>query len=258
MKKLSQIISIKSQFIVFLSCVLIYLSYTNHNLPLIYAALIAIFTAVILDSAILSFKNKKFSISESAVISGLIIAFVLDSENAKWIFIVAPVFSILSKQLLRFHNKHFFNPAALGIFAVMILFKAQIQWLGNNLWYIFIPFGIYFIWMYRKFEIVLGYLLGIILTLGIYIGLIQKGNLLDIVNYLSYFFIFVMLIEPKTTPINTYGKYLFGFGVALLAFVFTIMQFPYDIDICTLLIFNLFVPFFNKIPNWRPSHDQIT
>lgn len=247
MNKLNQYISLKSQFIIFLSCTLLSLAYSNHNWQLIYTGLIAVFTALILDSAFLSFKNKKFELSESAVISGLIITFVLASDNAKWIFVVAPVIAIFGKQIIRINHKHIFNPAALGIFAVMLIFKAQTQWLGTNLWFIFIPFGLYFIWNYRKFEILYGYLLGYLLTFGIYIFLIEKSNLLTILNYFSYFFIFVMLIEPKTTPITLLGKYLFGFGVAVLAFIFTITKFPFDIEICSLLIFNLLTQFLNKL-----------
>lgn len=247
MNKLNQYVSLKSQFIIFLTSVLLFLAFSNNNWELIYTGFIAVFSALILDAIFLSLKNKKFALSESAVISGLIITFVLASDNAKWIFIVAPVIAILVKRIIRFNHKHIFNPAAFGILAVMLIFKAQTQWLGTNLWFIFLPCGIYFIWNYRKFEILYGYLLGYLLTFGIYILLIEKSSLLTILNYFSYFFIFVMLIEPKTTPITILGKYLFGFGVAFLTFIFTITKFPLDIDICSLLIFNLLTPFFNKL-----------
>lgn len=256
MKKLSQFISVKSQFIIFLSCVLLYLTYSNHNLKLVTSAAIAVFTALILDSIILSCKNKKLMVSESAIISGLIIAFVLYSDNPKWIFIVAPVIAVLVKQLLRFQHKHLFNPAASGILAVMLLFHASTQWLGTSMWYVFIPFGLYFIAIFRKFEVLVGYLVATLILFGIFIVVSQKGSLLTVFSYLSYFFIFVMLIEPKTTPIKTYGKYLFGIGVAVLIFVFNLIGFPYDTDICALLILNLFVPLLNLIPNPNPRRLQ--
>lgn len=247
MNRLTKYVSLKSQFIIFLSVVLLCLAYTSQNLQLIYSGLIAVFAALILDSIFLSYKNKKITLSESAVISGLIITFVLASDNAKWIFVVAPLLAILAKQIIRFNHKHIFNPSGFGILAVMLLFKADAQWLGSNLWYIFIPFGSYFIWNYRKFEILYGYIIGFLITFGILILFVEKSNLLGIVNYLNFFFIFVMLIEPKTTPISTLGKYLFGFGVAVLTFIFTIAKLPIDIDICSLLIFNMLTPFFNKL-----------
>lgn len=246
MQNIFKSISVKDRFVIFLAGVLLFIAIRDHNVSLIFTALTAVVVATLLDSIFLSVKNKKIILSTSAMISGLIIGAVLSSSNPKWIFIVTPIFAIVSKIIIRLNHRHIFNPAAFGIFVAIILFSAQTQWIGTNLWYIFVPFGLYFSYKFRKLEILVGYAITTFILFSAII-LMQHGNLLDIFNYLSYFFIFVMLIEPKTTPVTTWGKYLFGFGAAALIFIFNLFAFHFDIDLCALLILNLFVPLLNKI-----------
>ena len=60
-------------------------------------------------------------------------------------------------------------------------------------------------------------------------------------------FIFIMVIEPKTTPVKKLGKYLFGSGIAALIFILTERGVKFDIELFSLLAMNLVVPFLNKV-----------
>jgi len=242
--------SIKAQLIIFLTALALFLSFKDKGLVFLFTTFMAVTSAVVFDSLISYLKIKKFTFSESAVISGLIIGFVLSGDEPLWVFLVASLFAIGSKHLLRFGNKHVFNPAAFGIFITSILFGAATQWRGTYLWYILMPAGLYFIYKIRKFEVLLGYLTA---SWGLFAiqAVMQKTPLLNIFGYLSYFYIFIMVIEPKTTPVKSAGKLIFGTAVASLIFIFTEMGARFDAELCALLIINMFVPLLNKIPERR-------
>jgi Na+-translocating ferredoxin:NAD+ oxidoreductase RnfD subunit len=61
-----------------------------------------------------------------------------------------------------------------------------------------------------------------------------------------------MIIEPKTTPVKSAGKLIFGIGVATLIFILTEAGVEFDAELCALLFLNLFVPLLNKISERRP------
>jgi Na+-translocating ferredoxin:NAD+ oxidoreductase RnfD subunit len=111
-----------------------------------------------------------------------------------------------------------------------------------------LPFGLYFVYKIRKLEIIAGYAAVSLALFGIQ-ALLQKIPLWHVFGYLSYFYIFVMVIEPKTTPVKPLGKLLFGAGVAGLIFVLTQLGAKFDVELCGLLIMNIAVPLvLKKIP----------
>ncbi len=225
----------------------IYLAFKDKNAVFLLTTFIAVISSIGIESAILFFKNKKIIITESSVISGLILGYVLASDNAWWIIVLASLIAICSKYLLRIKQNHLFNPAALGIFLVTLLFGASTQWKGTYLWYILLPFGLYFISKIRKLEVLIGYGLTALSLFGIQ-AIIQKVPLLNIFGYLGYFYIFIMLVEPRTTPVKPLGKLLFGMGVAVMIFILTEAGVKFDAELCALLVLNLSVPLLNKIP----------
>ncbi len=244
--------SIKNQVIIFLCSFAIYLSFKNKDAVFLFTTFIAVISAIGIESVILFLKNKKLIITDSSIISGLIIGYVLSSDNPWWILFLASLLAICSKHFLRIGKKHLFNPAALGIFLIVIMFGASVQWKGTYLWHILIPFGLYFIFKVRKLEVVIGYGLT---ALGLFAvqAAIQKVSLLNIFGYLSYFYIFIMLIEPKTTPIRPLGKLIFGVGAAILIFILTEAGVRFDAELSALLVLNVFVPLLNKIPERSPT-----
>jgi len=244
--------SIKAQLIIFLTAFALFLSFKDKDLVFLYTTFIAVVSSVAFDSLISYLKTRKFTFSESAVISGLIIGFVLSNDEPLWIFLIASLFAIGSKYLLRFGNRHVFNPAAFGIFITGVLFGAATQWRGTYVWYILLPAGLYFGYRIRKLAVLLGYALAALGLFGIQ-AIMQKGSFLNIFGYLSYFYIFIMVIEPKTTPVKSAGKLIFGMAAASLIFIFTEMGVEFDAEICALLIANIFVPLLNKMPERRLS-----
>lgn len=238
--------SIKTQVIIFLACLAVFLSVKDKDTTFLLTTFFAVISCAFIESLLLYLRDKKFTVTDSSIISGLIIGYVLSSDQSLWVFLSASFLAIGSKNLIRFNKKHLFNPAAFGIFLTVILLGAETQWKGTYLWYVLVPAGAYFNLKVRKLEIIIGYFLAALLLFGTQ-AFIQKTPLLTVFGYLSYFYIFIMVVEPKTTPIKPLGKYLFGIGVAILIFILTEAGARFDVELASLLSLNIFVPLLNKL-----------
>ena len=239
--------SIKTQLILYLAGFAVFLSVKDRDAAFLIMTIIAAVSALAAESIILYLKTRAFQITESSIITGLIIGFVLSSDEAWWKFVLASSLAILSKQLIRFRKKHIFNPAALGLFLTLIFFNAATQWKGTYLWYILLPFGAYFVLKLKKIEILIAYAAVALALFGIQAAL-QKVALWHIFGYLSYFYIFIMVIEPKTTPVKAIGKFSFGAALAALIFILTQYGVKFDVELFSLLMLNITVPLLNKMP----------
>lgn len=238
--------SIKTQLIIYLACFAIFLAVQERNAAFLLAVIIALVSVLAVESIILYVRTKTFQISESSIITGLIVGYVFSSDEVWWKIALVSLAAILSKYLIRFKNRHIFNPAAFGIFLTIILFGASTGWRGTYLWYILVPFGLYFAYRIKKVEVVTGYAIVSFLLFGIQ-AFLQKVSFWNIFGYLSYFYIFVMVIEPKTTPVNSTGKYIFGAGTATLVFILTQAGVKFDVELFSLLAMNALVPLLNKL-----------
>lgn len=238
--------SLKTQLILCLSAIAAFLIIKDQDVPLLLTLVVAVFSAVIVEGALIYLRTRTLALSESSVITGLIVGYVISSNMPWWQVLLASVVAIIGKYVIRFQGRHIFNPAAFGIFIVLILFHAQTQWTGTYLWYIFMPIGLYFSYRLKKIEIIAGYAFFSLLLFGGQ-AFMQKIPPGEIFGYFSYFYIFIMVIEPKTTPQRRIGKYLFGSGVAIMAFLLTELGIPVEVEIVALLMMNAAVPFLNKL-----------
>ncbi len=239
--------SIKTQLNLFLGAFALYLFLKEPRSVFLAGFAWALLFSILIEGVILFIKTRKFQVTESALTSGLIIGFLLASGSPWWLFLAAAVFTFGLKYILRFRGKNIFNPAALGIFLTVLLLGGRTEWKGAYLWYLLVPAGVYFVYKIRKIELVLGYFAAALL-LFIPQALSQGASLWNIPGYFNYFFIFIMLIEPKTTPSTRWAKVIFGAGTALLFFGLTEWGFRYEPELFSLLVLNAFVPLLNKIP----------
>lgn len=238
--------SLKIQLILFLSGFALYISFAEKEAAFLSGIAGAVIISIAVETVLIYLIEKKFTVTQSSVISGLIIGFILAGDQPLWIFAAACALAILSKYLIRVRGRHIFNPAALGVFLTILLFHAQTQWRGTYFWQILLPFGVYFIYKVRKLDLFFAY--GLI-SLGLFgtQALIQNSSFAGIPGYFSYFYIFIMMIEPKTTPAKPIGRLIFGAGLALMIFIFTEIGARFDVELLSLLIMNITTPLLNKL-----------
>ncbi len=238
--------SIKTQVILFLSVFAFFHAVKDRDALFFFKTMIAVVSAALCEAGWVFLKERKLRLTESSIISGLIIGFVLFRSQPWWVFSFAAFLAITSKYVFRVNNKHVFNPAAFGIFMAIILLRAQTQWQGTYDWYILAPAGLYAIIKIRKLELLLGYGLATLVLFGAQaIG--QKVPVFNVFGYLSYFYIFVMIVEPRTTPVKPRAKWIFGASLAALIFVLTGIGVKFDVELASLLIMNMFVPLLHKL-----------
>ncbi|MDP8229731.1 MAG: RnfABCDGE type electron transport complex subunit D [Candidatus Gorgyraea atricola] len=211
--------SIKVQLSLFLGLFAAYIAFIEKDFLFLFAIFIAVLFSAATDTLINYLKNKKITVTESSIVTGLIIGYVLSSQGSWLIIALASIFAIVSKHVIRFRKVHIFNPAALGIFTVVLFFGAYTEWKTAYSWYILVPIGIYFASRIKRLSIIMSFFITS-LFLHAPQAFLHNVSLLDIVAYLNYFFIFVMMIEPRTTPVRSSSQILFGIGVATFIFAF--------------------------------------
>jgi len=245
-RKKMKTFAIKAQLVVFLSFFAFYLSFIDKDSRFLLALLVAVASTAAIDTAFTLLKQKKFSITSSSLISGLIIGFVLSSDLPLWTIALASLIAIASKHLINFKGRHVYNPAALGIFAVIISLDASTQWRGTYFWQALVPAGLYFSYKIRKLEVIVSYFVAGFALFGAQ-ALMQGVSLSNVFGYFSYFYIFIMVIEPKTTPTNLLGKVIFGVMLAGLIFVLTGAAVRFDVELASLLAMNSATPLLNRL-----------
>jgi len=197
----------------------------------------SLLTAVIADLIIDYFKSRKFKMPSSAVITGLIVSLVMAPGQKIIYYIFASLLAILSKHLIRIEKRQIFNPAGFGLLATSIIFSATLSWWGLiNPWFISLC-GVFIAYKIRRFPVIIGYLLTMGFLLSIY-AIINKAGILEYFSVINLFFVFVMLIEPMTSPLESLQGWLFGIIVVLAGFIFYLYLSRFDFAISGLLIGN--------------------
>lgn len=184
---------------------------------------VSVLTTSALDIAIKKFWLKRtFTMPLSAIITGLIVGLVSVNAPILGTFIAA-VLAIFSKFVIRLKGSHIFNPAVFGVVAVQLLNPAahggathgqsQIMegfgpgGLAVSMW--LVPLLLLASFRARKLWVSIPYLLATALLFYL-TGLASLTSL----DLLPYFFAFIIVSEPKTTPYAKSEQIVFGVGIA--------------------------------------------
>lgn len=176
------------------------------------------------------FRKKKISV-QSAVITGFIVSGVLDYSLDWYLLLIFSAIAIISKFIIRVKNKHVFNPANFALF-IAALFKQPLTWNIESNIYIIIIAGIYIALSLKKWPHVLGFFL--MFSAMFYFSGVNP------LNMVSWFFLFVMLIEPKTSGFGTLKGLLFGGVAGLTSFIMFRFMPQIDIFVTSLIAANIF------------------
>jgi Na+-translocating ferredoxin:NAD+ oxidoreductase RnfD subunit len=192
--------------------------------------------ASISDFSINYIKYKRKEFPEHGLITGLIIALVLSPVSLFASIIIPPV-AIVLKHVIHYKGRNIFNPAALGMFVSGIALGVHAAWWSIGL--LAIPFGLVVAYKIRRIYNPLSFV-----VLSIVYDFVVSGGFS--LNTSMFFFAFVMLLEPVTSPFTKKGQIIFGASAALLSFAFAFFN-ATDIFVPTLLILNLFTRRLNKL-----------
>ncbi len=191
--------------------------------------LAAVAACLLLDEVIKGlFLKKGFRLSASAAISGIIIGSVAPLNAPIAAVLAASAVAIVSKYLLRLKGRHIFNPAALGLLVSLFLFGLGDVWWaasGFNLAGFAVPVTLLLIIANYKADKLKASIPFLAVTAILY-GVTQFINvpftpvgLLNFFASLPFYFAFIMLSEPRTSPNAQKEQVTFGVMVALLFFI---------------------------------------
>lgn len=225
----------------------------SNTIPQVLTAVIA---ASILDLFIKYWKKKIWKFPSDAVITGLLVSMTLQSGIALYIPLTGAVLAIFSKHLIRVWNKKVFNPAVFGIGSVILIYGTYTTWwwtwvtqFSFLVYVIPLLLIIYMIKIVGRIYIAASFLVThIILSFtyhlyGIFHSVALSANYVYSEILIAIIF-FIMVCEPKTTPITKKGGIIFG--VLLAIFILFYRATNLDFFIFGLLTTNIFGIFVRK------------
>src|SRR3989338_2464571 len=206
--------------------------------------IIALAATTILDVSINYIKEKKFVLPDSAIISGLFIATALMLNSTWYTTLIAGAVAILSKHIIQFNDKHIFNPAVFGLFLVILLFNAKIEWWAAQITWLVIILGLFISYKVKRFHITIPYFLTSI-TISIIYNLITKNpiTISKLLISTNLFFMFFMLVQPMTAPTNIKCGIIYSIIAAIFSFLILTFMPRFEPSILALVLVDLFVPF---------------
>jgi len=163
------------------------------------------------------------SVYITALILMLIISPVMANDTIGVGFLVfASVWAMASKYIFAIGKKHIFNPAAFAVaLTALVINQPATWWVGGNPWLapIVIIGGILVVRKIQRFDLVLSFMF---VTLAATFATAPSANYVTLftqtlLHSSFFFFAFVMLTEPLTTPPNRILR--IGYG-ALVGFLF--------------------------------------
>lgn len=192
------------------------------NLDLILVVCLSCLLTQLIASTIV----KKDCLSwRSPVITGLSLGLLLRGHSYLTMFLAGNL-AIGSKFLLRFQNKHLFNPANFGIISAIVLpIEAWVspgQW-GTDYWYLilFLSSGTMILSKVGRLDTAISFLLGytvLILGRNFWLGWSWDVAAHQLTSGSLLLFAFFMITDPRTTPKAKIARVLWGLSLALLTF----------------------------------------
>lgn len=199
------------------------------GISVLTSVFLVVLTSVIVDSTIGYLKFKRLYVSETAVISGLVLSLVISPQTPLIFLIAAPAIAQLSKHVIRYKNKPVFNPAGLGMFLVFLLFPAGEAWWGNSITLLALILGIYISYRIARLYGSISFLSAFVIFNASYsflqnaaFGFNSAISLIASQLFLALF----MVIEPKSTTPRVDGQIVFGIVAALIAVIGFALNLP--------------------------------
>src|SRR6187200_1997804 len=191
----------------------------------------------------------------SVLISAMSLCLLLKT-NDWYVSLLAALLTVTSKYVLRFNQKHIFNPSAFGIVATLLftndVWLSPGQWGSNAVIFFFvITLGTIVVTRVQKLDVSLAFLLAFIgllywrqaYVLGwptdYFIHSVSTGSLL--------LFTFFMISDPRTSPNHPIARIIWAVLIAAVSFYLAAFKWKYNTIIWVLVAAAPLVPLLDKI-----------
>ncbi|HEV7662040.1 MAG TPA: RnfABCDGE type electron transport complex subunit D [Chloroflexota bacterium] len=214
----------KGQLLIIFGLTLAIVMPQSGGLGLLPNLLAAVLTGCAIDAVWMFVEARRWRWPVSALLSGLIVFFIL-STNESWMVVAwTSAFAILSKRILRTAREHLFNPAALALLWAPIAFGSGESWwgaFGDLPWVwagVLLASGVFLTDRLNKFPLVLTFLA----TYFGFFTLASLGGPQGVAEMFrepfvqaALFLAFFMLTDPPTSPNRYVDQFWFGLVAGL-------------------------------------------
>ena len=190
----------------------------------------------------------------SALITSLSLTLLLRTEFAS-LAAAAAVIAIGSKFLVRFRNKHIFNPANVALVSLMLL--SDSAWVSSGQWgsaaigaFALACLGFLVLTRAKRAETTIAFLCAygaMLFGRAIWLGDPLSIPVHQLQNGALLIFAFFMISDPKTTPDAPFGRILFALFVAAAAFIIQFIFYQPNGPILALILCAPLVPMIDTI-----------
>jgi Na+-translocating ferredoxin:NAD+ oxidoreductase RnfD subunit len=186
----------------------------------------AIVPAVLIDATLVALQSRSWRFPTSALLSGIIVFFILSAAESWLVLAWTSSFAILAKRILRTEREHVFNPAALALVWAPIAFGSGESWWGAlgdmpRLWLmVLVVAGAWLTDRLNKFPLVLTFLAAYfaLFTFASYANPNAVAEMFrEPFVQAALFLAFFMLTDPPTSPNRYADQVWFGLMAAVSA-----------------------------------------
>jgi Na+-translocating ferredoxin:NAD+ oxidoreductase RnfD subunit len=192
--------------------------------------LIGTVAGALVDLVIIRLWKKAWEFPSGAVLTGFIVAMVLQPNEPLAVMAITSILAILSKYVLRTRSANVFNPAALAVVASYYMFQTGQSWWGAlpdaPIWTkaVLIVAGVFIADRVNKMPLVLVFLgvyfllftVTAFVTNPVHVSGVFRAPDLEAALY----FAFIILTDPPTSPVRYPDQIVCGVIVAVVSFAF--------------------------------------
>lgn len=216
---------------------------------------IIFFTCVSTQIIASYFTNKNYGSVKSALITSLGLSLLFKSSSL-WVLGLAAFLAIISKFIVKYKNKHFFNPANFGIIVTILL--TQKAWISPGQWgsgailvFLIGSLGTLIVLKVTRIDISLTFL-GTLFCLQMYRTIFYLGWDFDVlIHQFSsgslLLFTFFMITDPVSTPNAPVARIMWAVIIAIISFTLSNYYFVNVAPVWTLFFISPFTPIFDKL-----------
>jgi Na+-translocating ferredoxin:NAD+ oxidoreductase RnfD subunit len=189
----------------------------------------AAWAAGLVDLLIIRVRKSKWEYPSGAVLTALIVAMVLRSQEPWYVIAITSIVAVLSKYLVRSRSANIFNPAALAVVITFYVFHTGQSWWGALTEIrpgviLLLAAGVFITKRVNKLPLVLAFLgmYFLLFTVTAFVGdarwVAEIFRTPDVQAVL--YFAFFILTDPPTSPAKHPDQIVCGILVAVVSYAF--------------------------------------
>jgi len=178
---------------------------------------VAVVVATITDMLAKFAKTKQFKISKTGIITGLFIGSLLTEGTPLQMVALAAFLAELLKHLIRYQGRNIFNPTVLSLLIMSVVFNSELSWWASSSLPALIILGLFISYKYKRFSLTLPAIVFYLFLIVFQTPPVTISNIISAFeNNTFLFFVFFMVVEPKSSPVFWKSRIAYGLTVAFL------------------------------------------